>query len=103
MHLQCKYCNWQGVPTLTKAGAHIKATCPECRKYIRLVPHDECFHYDVEDDSNVCKHRYGFTIHGNDGIHDHGIEWHSKPSSIMAHDYYEYSFSHCPDCGEKLT
>jgi len=47
MHLQCKYCVWQGQPNLTRSGDHIKASCPECKKYIRFVARDNLDHGDM--------------------------------------------------------
>jgi len=36
MILQCK-CKWEGQPDLSHKGPHIKASCPECKKFIKFV------------------------------------------------------------------
>tara|TARA_Y100000310_G_scaffold38796_1_gene36316 strand:+ start:2765 stop:2998 length:234 start_codon:yes stop_codon:yes gene_type:complete len=43
-------CGWSGLPHFSTSGPHIKATCPECVRYIkfvkRVLPPEERAYWD---------------------------------------------------------
>ena len=39
--MKCANCSFDGNPNLEEAGPHVKATCPECGHYIKMVSKKE--------------------------------------------------------------
>jgi hypothetical protein len=50
MELKCYKCDYTGMPDVSRAGDHIKASCAKCYAYIKFVPYKDL---DEDDFRNL--------------------------------------------------
>uniref|UniRef100_A0A6M3KZV4 Uncharacterized protein n=1 Tax=viral metagenome TaxID=1070528 RepID=A0A6M3KZV4_9ZZZZ len=50
MKIYCTYCNGQEEIFVESAGPHLKATCNNCKKYIKMLSKEEKKQLEEEED-----------------------------------------------------